>query len=298
MRLKNVNFPEAIARLTGESYPSQTNNTRPSRKDRAEPKASEGFEAPKGLAEGEALALVAQAEARLWTPEGSEALTYLTGTRGLTLATIRAARLGWTPRAFGVPWTPPAIVIPWWDLGRLSTAKLRPLDDWRKSFPRQRRLAKYLEGFRDRPSFYPDRRVIQPGQPLVIVEGEFDCLLLGQELDGLASVTTLGGTESTRPEPDILGVILPASPWFIATDNDDAGERAAGRWEETRARRTRPPGPFKDWTEARKAGVNLRRWWSDFLGGNPTPKLFVWEESEQQRWGRAIREPENEPVLP
>ena len=46
--------------------------------------------------------------------------------------------------------------------------------------------------------------VIQPGRPLVIVEGEFDALLLGQELAELAAVVTLGSA-SGRPNPGILG---------------------------------------------------------------------------------------------
>jgi hypothetical protein len=41
----------------------------------------------------DALALVNEAAGRLWTPEGTDALSYLHN-RGLTDETIRAARLG------------------------------------------------------------------------------------------------------------------------------------------------------------------------------------------------------------
>jgi hypothetical protein len=52
-----------------------------------------------GMAEAEALDLVVTAEARLWTSDGAEGLSYLTNVRCLAHETIRAARLGWTPRA-------------------------------------------------------------------------------------------------------------------------------------------------------------------------------------------------------
>jgi hypothetical protein len=73
--------------------------------------------------------------------------------------------------------------------------------------------------------------------------------------------------------------MLAAPTWFIATDADDSGDRAAEDWP-ARARRVRPTSPFKDWTEARpgawrcsvsgtdaeascvvQPGIDLRRWW-------------------------------------
>ena len=53
--------------------------------------------------------------------------------------------------------------------------------------------------------------------------------------------------------------------------------------------RVRPPGPYKDWTEARRGGVDLRRWWSDRLGGSEVPPLFTFEELA--RWPGLDREP-------
>jgi hypothetical protein len=127
-------------------------------------------------------------------------------------------------------------VIPWFEGGRLALVKIRRPEGGR---------FKYVEAFRDRPSLYPDRRVIRPGRPLVIVEGDFDALRLGQELAELAAVVTLGCASTTKPEPDVLGSMLAAAPWFIATDGDDAGDKAAARWEWTRARRVRPPSPTR-----------------------------------------------------
>jgi Toprim-like len=220
------------------------------------------------------LKLVEEAAKRIWTPEGASALEYLQN-RGLTEATIRAARLGYKPSGW-----PSGIVIPWFDHDRLAMVKIRRPEG---STP------KYAEAFRDRPSIYPAPSVVRIGKPLIVVEGEFDALLLGQELGKLAAVATLGSA-SARPEAAILGRMLAAAPWFIATDADDAGDRSASGWP-ARAIRVRPPDPFKDWTEARQAGVNLARWWTDRLGGIERPPLRSWDELAAQRWGPAVGDP-------
>jgi hypothetical protein len=203
----------------------------------------------------EALALVEAAEQRLWLPEGAEALAYLRG-RGLTDTTIRRAHLGWVakvmlPTADGARfWRATGIVIPWWDRDRLVLVKIRQPEG---------RVPKYVEAFRDRPRIYPGPEAIRPGKPLIVCEGEFDALLLGQELGELASVITLGSA-SARPGPDILGLMLAAPVWYLATDADGAGDKAAAGWP-ARARRVRPPAPHKDWGEATQAGIDVRRWW-------------------------------------
>jgi hypothetical protein len=109
------------------------------------------------------------------------------------------------------------------------------------------RGAKYIEAFADSPSVYPSMATIRPPAPLVIVEGEFDALLLGQELADLASVVTLGSS-SSRPEGSLYLAMLRCSTWFIALDADEAGERAAAEWP-ARAVRIRPPAG-KDWVTA------------------------------------------------
>ena len=86
------------------------------------------------------------------------------------------------------------VVIPWFDGDRLALVKIRQPEGIKP---------KYIEAYRDRPRIFPDPAVIEPGRPLVIVEGEFDALLLGQELRDLAAVVTLGSA-SSRPDPAIL----------------------------------------------------------------------------------------------
>jgi hypothetical protein len=153
------------------------------------------------------------------------------------------------------------VVIPWFDGqgedDRLCLLKIRqPVG----------RTPKYVEVFRDRPALFPGLSVIQPGWPLVIVEGEFDALLLGQELADLpAAVATFGSASSSgRPAPEVVDRLLTAAPWFLAADADSSGDRACDDWYR-RARRVLPPAPFKDWTEAFQGGVDLRSRWLPFL---------------------------------
>jgi hypothetical protein len=169
-------------------------------------------------------------------------------------------------------------VLPWFASGRLALVKIRR--------PGGRR-PKYAEAFRDPARFvcYPGPEAIHPGRPLVITEGELDALCLGEALEELAAVVTLGSA-SARPGAAALGPMLAGSPWFIATDRDEAGDQAAVSWP-ARARRVRPPAPFEDWTEARQGRVDLRRWLSDRFGRNEAPPLFSWDELAGWRWGPA-----------
>jgi hypothetical protein len=280
MRYEGKSFPEAIGTLLGGTVPSRSPAPR---KPPGKPTAKTPTE-PSGLPEADALALAEAAEARLWTPEGAEALAYLTGPRCLTPETIRGARLGWTPLVMartkdGRPYRARGIVIPWFDRGRLALVRVRQ---------REGAQRKYKQVFRhpDCLACYPSPETVRPGCPLVVVEGELDSLCLGQELAELASVVTLGSA-SARPTTDLLSRFLSASPWFVATDRDTAGDKAADEWP-ARARRVRPPEPFKDWTEAKQGRVNLRRWWSDILGRIERPPRFSWGELSTWRWGPAL----------
>jgi DNA primase len=88
----SMTLPEAVAFLTRDPTPSgecPTPRQRPRERPPADvPPRSEG------MPEADALALVADAERRLWAPERADALAYLHG-RGMTDEAIRAARLGW-----------------------------------------------------------------------------------------------------------------------------------------------------------------------------------------------------------
>ncbi len=293
MRLEGLTFPEAVAYLTGGPVPSASTRPPPRPAPRPEPKRPPPE--PKGMPEADALALVGAAAARLWTPEGADALAYLTGPdRCLTPETIRPARLGVTswvavPKADGTTFKALGVVVPWFASGRLALVKIRQ--------PGNRR-PKYAEVFRDRARLvcYPGPETIRPGRPLVVVEGEFDALCLREALGELADVVTLGSA-SARPEPRALRVMLAAPRWFVSTDHDPAGDKAAAGWP-ARACRVRPPEPFKDWTEARSGGVDLTRWWSEILTGVDAPKLYTWDDLSTWRWGPGLDDAEPGIIIP
>lgn len=124
MRLEGMAFPEAVAYLIGGPAPTRNPTTRPAKRPTPKPPLE-----PSGLPEADALVLVEAAAVRLWTPEGANALAYLTGPRCLTPETIRSGRFRWTPgktiptrdgdralHALGV-------VIPWFNGNRLCSSR-------------------------------------------------------------------------------------------------------------------------------------------------------------------------------
>jgi DNA primase len=250
MRLKNCDFVEAARWLAGQSGAP----VRPLA-SRGPSKPAPPAKPPSALIDSSSItALVEAAARRLWTPVGKQTLTSLYR-RGLTEATIKRAWLGFTPVVTELSDRPAGIVIPWFDGGVPVLVKLRQPDG---------RRPKYRELFRNRPRLYPDPVTIRADCPLVIVEGEFDALLLGQELGDLAAVVTLGSA-SGRLDRYTEELLLVSPSWLIATDHDAAGNQAAARWP-ARARRVVPPDPHKDWTEAHQQGFDLARFWQEPLG--------------------------------
>ena len=197
-------------------------------------------------------------------PRERAALAYLEG-RGLTAETIHAARLGWTPRVMlpttdGVRyWRASGIVIPWLDGDRLAMVKIRQPEG---------RKPKYAEAFRDRPSDLSGPEAIRPGMPLVIVEGEFDALLLGQELADLAGVVTTGSASSPTPRDRLPGDA--PLPSMVRRARCRPGWRQGRRRVAGPSGPSQAPAPGKDWTEAHQAGIDLRRWWLPWLDGTGT----------------------------
>jgi len=284
MRLNACTFPEAVrwlAEQVGIVASSARSAPRPRPPAGSSPVRAPAAppEQPSGIPLVDALALVEDARRRLWEPEGGNALAYLRG-RGLEDGTIRAAGLGFTPGVM-IPkkggsgkWNAKGVTIPWLDGDRLALVKIRQ--------PKGRE-PKYGEAFRDRPRLFPAPAAVRPGRPLVVCEGEFDCLLLRQELADLDVGIVTMGSASARPGPSILDVMLSAPVWFLALDADQAGDKNAAAWP-ARARRVRPPAPFNDWTDLHQAGFNLIRYTWGRLIRQPT----AWEELSAQRWGQAI----------
>jgi hypothetical protein len=288
MKRLGVPFPEAVRWLADQSNmtvgprPGQSKHTNPSIREHSGPERK----APSGVPLADALALVRDAERRLWMPEGATALRYLRN-RGLEHQTIRAARLGWTSCTEGVAWQPPGVVIPWFDGDRLALVKVRPPDEWRERFPEKKRPPKYIQGFQDRPSIFPSPSAVRPGKGVVACEGEFDALLMAQELADLDVSVITFGSASARPDPSTLDLLSTAPAWYLALDADQAGDTSAASWP-ARARRVRPPAPYKDWTEFHQAGFNnIRCLWAGIL----TRPRTSWDELAAKRSGSAFGGP-------
>jgi DNA primase len=276
IKLKSCSFSDAKRFLLGNPTPCG-DRTLPSPAAAAPSKApGKPLEPPSGLSLPDALSLVEDAQQRLWTPEGASPLAYLRE-RDLEDETIKAARLGWTPGVM-MPtssrktWRVSGITIPWFDRDRLAMVNVRRLENWG---------SKYVHVFRDGPRIYPGPSTVQPGKPLIVCEGEFDALLVGQELaDFGVSVISLGSASSPL-DPSVLELVLKAPTWYLALDADEAGDKSAAKWP-ARARRVRTPAPHKDWTDFHRAGFNnIRYVWGGILKRPPTP----WPMLEAQRWG-------------
>jgi len=266
MRLEGLTFPEAVQRLAsmfgldgggGVQAPPPSKPRPPLPRPKAE---------PTGLPPAEALEAVFEGESRLWEGGGREALAYQRG-RGLADATIRKARLGFVA-SLAIPskggdrfHRASGISIPWFDDGRLALLKIRQLGG---------RLPKYIEAFRDRPSLHPSPAVVKPGLPLIVCEGEFDALLLAQELGDVAAVVTLGSAAGDPP-PAAIPAVCKATRLFTAHDADGPGERAAALWPK-RAERVRPEGG-KDWTDVHAGGFGrIAHLWGRFLPLGSPPR--------------------------
>jgi len=213
--------------------------------------------------------IVGEAETNLWSDLGAKALRYLEG-RGLKGETIQAARLGYWPedtyregiyegRAVFVP---KGVFLPWVEDGVIQAVQVRrPVGN---PIPGRRKPPKYMMVRGSYRGIFPSRGVILPGRPLVLAEGEFDCLLLNQELAGLVPAITLGSA-SDRPDSRILLGMSKASPWYVAGDADGAGEVSSDDWLARSGRCRRIVPPAGDWTDAHRAGIDLRGWWENVL---------------------------------
>jgi DNA primase len=236
--------------------------------------------------------IVTEAEWTLWSPAGREALDYLHW-RGLRDHSIRLARLGFAPEDFatmpldilGEGDGPRAIrvrrgiVLPWGRPGSWYSAAPDP--DGADPGPRWvganvRRLAEDIfTPLRDKPKYvclsgserghaYPHGD-LSPGVPVLITEGELDALLASQELGHVVNVVTLGGA-AQQPRTEARAALAAAPYWLIATDQDEAGDRAAERLAALaphKCRRVHLPLGVKDATEFVQAGGSLLVWLAD-----------------------------------
>ena len=237
--------------------------------------------------------IVCHAEGELWSPEGRPALDWLLQ-RGLSRETIRRFRLGFVPQGIasrpleviakgGRPWpiwVPRGVTIPWVAPGSYYGSS-RPSEDDEPE-PRWvgvnvRRLADD-DVFRPLPDgvkrynaplgsargyAYPWAH-IEPTQghpPAMIVEGEFDALMVEQEVGHLVFAVTAGGAQQ-GPHQTAKDALGQCPWWLVCTDRDESGAQAAQAWFKLGGRKFRRmiPPQGKDISEFVAFGGDLASW--------------------------------------
>ncbi|MCX6021264.1 MAG: CHC2 zinc finger domain-containing protein, partial [Chloroflexi bacterium] len=245
-----VSFAEACAALFGVAVERRPTPSHNSHNAQNEPPSGAAPEPPAWQTEG--LAVIAECEALLWSPDGDRARAWLHA-RGLTDDTLRQWRLGFNSadttrhglslaRGIVIPGIAPD--------GQLWYLKVRrPAGD-----PKY----KHVQGSR------PAMLGRLSGKPaLLLTEGEFDMMLTCQEAGDLLDVATFGSADA-QPSSIWLAHLLRYPRIFLAYDHDPSGERGAGKWGWTaRAVKLSLPladGEGKDLTDAWKRGVRLHDW--------------------------------------
>lgn len=219
--------------------------------------------------------IVKKAQTELWN-RGSElgrrARAYLYHERKLSVGIMRAYGLGvlehWHTTTSVIQGqklsVAPGILIPWTKPGGYAGGIVRELHEPLESKYRM------VKGSR--------RRWLWPGPlcgwdhtwsycgPLLVTEGEIDCMVAQQALGGLCAVKTLGSATAGPGglDGDERAQLAEITKILIAADDDEAGQKCREAWRRYSRRAvslTLPSG--KDLSEAAAAGVDLRAW---FLG--------------------------------
>lgn len=211
--------------------------------------------------------LIERAEDVLWSKEGKDALAWLQ-LRGLSEETICAARIGYIPRGFeessslwGKPNDDPepikffsGILIPGLVGSNIWYLKMRPM--------RQIGRNKYLNIRGSRFALYQAETLCNELTG-IFCEGEFDTLLLSQEVRGLATPITLSSASATLNVSN-WGLYLLRPPRFLlALDVDTAGSKGISKlsWLHDAKQLDIPVlrEGDKDITDFYKSGGNLRQ---------------------------------------
>lgn len=220
---------------------------------------------PGDIWQNRAKILIERAMDALWASQGDTAKAWLHA-RGLSDETIRKARLGYIPKDFAERpghWGKPGnddrplffnrgILIPGIVGGKVWYLKIRP------SSPTIDQKYKHVRGGRQ-ALYMADS--LTANRPAVFCEGEFDALLLYQEIQNLASVITLASATGELNLATWGLYLLRPSSFILAHDMDNAGENGAAKlhWLHDAQRLIIPrlqPG-IKDLTDFHQAGGNL-----------------------------------------
>jgi hypothetical protein len=222
--------------------------------------------------------LVEEAHKILLEPENAKVVDYLTG-RGLNAQTIRRYRLGFLPSGAHIEDTQPPLhlyrgvtiplLLPGHGFGEPYTnqpiyagidVRLLNNDDYNLAAPIVRDDGSVAEKYRcaagtNRSYPYPSSLLRFPGKPLVLCEGELDCLLARQTLEPHYNVYTYGGAAAKPGSVHVPDKFITV-PWILMMDNDRDGRESAKLWLAYKPDATvlAYPDDIKDFTALHQAG--------------------------------------------
>ena len=233
--------------------------------------------------------IVQMATHYLWhSLQGRESLHYLIG-RGLTEETIKKYHLGYMPLKKDGRWymdsfenwgiepteeqkkkggvrVPNGIIIPWFEGDRL----------WKIAIKRPGEKMDYGQVMGSAEGLY-GVHTIRPNAPVVMVEGEFDCLSVLQEAGDITGCVATGSATRGRLMRWIAELSL-ASYVLQAFDADEAGEKGADYWVRVLPNGVRfPPFGYKDVNEmlqklnTERDGYSVRQWVQDGIWAAQLP---------------------------
>jgi hypothetical protein len=196
---------------------------------------------------------------------GKRVWRYLRAHRGLEPDTIRRYMLGYNPDWRLLPEgirCPPGIHIPCMVDGELWYVKVRLPKAIRATLKYEGKpVPKYMVMRGSRAALF-NGDALAGARVAVVVEGEFDALLLGQFLPAGWAAVTMGGAGSL-PGPEFMYLFAGVERVLLRLDADPAGEAALAAWRRLLgAAEPLPalPGGAKDVTDFWRAGGDLRRW--------------------------------------
>ncbi len=187
----------------------------------------------------------------LWNSSGGEAaLEWLEG-RGLSESTLRYFLIGWSAGfRVGDVYVPEGVVIPCLDDEQVYYLKIALLPGQRvrcgcgkqalarKPCPHCARVAKYAGVKGNRAGLFNAQELnVQRSpsnlQPVLFVEGEFDCMAAWQQVRDQIAVVTLGSASGRLDLMTWAGAILKGGALYALYDNDPAGEQGRKALRET-----------------------------------------------------------------
>jgi len=212
----------------------------------------------------------ARCEDILHSADGTRAMGYLKNNRLLDEWSIDGAGLGYNPTECrdtwgGVSvWLPRGITIPWFIAGELSTVRIR--------VPVPANGNKYIQPKGAANGLYRGQTVM-PSYPVVLVEGEFDALLIAQVArdNGLQIATVATGSIHGARRPEWLVRLALASQVYVAFDSESEPDKlrtvesAASYWLNALERSQRLLPTRHDITDMALAGDSIGLWLANAL---------------------------------